>query len=228
MAKERKSNIELLRIISIILILVVHATYYSFGTPTIDEIQGNPLKSFFYIGIENISIVCVDVFILISGWFGVHPKFKSIGSLFFQCIYFSLLMCIFGDVTSLYSVNTIDYMRSFIHFPHFVVCYAVMYMLTPAINSFIDHSSKQEFARLLCVYYGWAFLFGWLFHSDEGFANGNTTLAFIGLYMLARYIRLYVKFPPPIMQTQSLDTRLAYKYSSRNIFCMGMGVGWTK
>lgn len=222
MVKERKSNIELLRIISIFLILVVHATYCSFGTPTINEIQNNPTKSFFYIGIENISVICVDVFVLISGWFGIHPQIKNIGSLFFQCIYFSLLMCLLGNVTDLYSIGINDYTRCFIHFPHFVVCYAVMYMLVPTINTFIKHSSKNRFALFLSAYYTWAFVFGWLLHSDENFANGNTALAFVGLYMLARYVRLHINIPPPLAPCLYLGTHLVCKHPSSYSNCLGM------
>ena len=98
---KRQSNIELLRIISIFLIMVVHATYLTFGTPTPHEIQAKPLGSFFFIGLENVSVICVDIFVLISGWFGIHPKVKSIGGLLFQCVYFGLIMAIFFGVTGI-------------------------------------------------------------------------------------------------------------------------------
>lgn len=193
--KERQSNLELLRIIAIFLIMVVHANYYTFGMPQPNEIRENPILNLLYIGLENISVVCVDVFVLLSGWFGVHAKFKSIGGLIFQCIFFKLLLSILFPLAGMseFSVSAIG--QSFISYPHFVVCYTVMYLLTPVLNSFIEHATKKSFAIFLSVYYAWAFIFGWLLWKDEGFANGNTALSFVGLYMLARFIRLHTDLP---------------------------------
>lgn len=193
--KERQSNLELLRIIAIFLIMVVHANYYTFGMPQPNEIRENPILDLLYIGLENISIVCVDVFVLLSGWFGVHPKFKSIGGLIFQCIFFKLLLSILFPLAGMSEFSLSAIGQSFISYPHFVVCYTVMYLLTPVLNSFIEHATKKSFAFFLSVYYAWAFIFGWLLWKDEGFANGNTTLSFVGLYMLARFIRLHTILP---------------------------------
>lgn len=65
--------------------MVVHADYYTFGIPTSADVQSSPISGFLSICVENISIICVDVFILISGWFGIHPKFKTILGFIFQC-----------------------------------------------------------------------------------------------------------------------------------------------
>lgn len=193
--KVRQSNFELLRIISIFLIMVVHANYKSFGMPQPEDIRQTPFLSLLYVGLENISIVCVDVFVLLSGWFGVQTKFKSIGGLIFQCIFFNLLLCILLPVLGIsqFSISAIG--QSFFSYPHFVICYTVMYILTPVLNSFIEHATKKSFALFLSVYYTWAFIFGWLLWKDEGFFNGNTTLSFVGLYMLARFIRLHTDLP---------------------------------
>ena len=68
----RDSNIELLRIVSMILVMVVHADYVSFGPPTQTDISNSFLYSFSRSGIEAISAICVNVFVLISGWFGIR------------------------------------------------------------------------------------------------------------------------------------------------------------
>lgn len=193
--KLRQSNFELLRIISIFLIMVVHANYKSFGMPQPEDIRQTPFLSFCYVGLENICIVCVDVFVLLSGWFGVHPKFKSIGGLIFQCIFFNLLLSSSFPLAGMSEFSVSSIIQSFISYPHFVVCYTVMYLLTPVLNSFIENATKKSFAIFLSVYYAWAFIFGWLLWKDEGFFNGNTALSFVGLYMLARFIRLHTALP---------------------------------
>lgn len=192
----RQSNIELLRIISIILIMVVHATYLTFGTPVPEEIQAKPIGSFFYIGIENISVICVDIFVLISGWFGIHPKVKSIGGLIFQCIYFGFVMFAVTIALNFQAFSLTRCAKCLIHFPHFVMCYIVMYLMTPILNAFVERASRTAFRNMLLVFFAWEFVFGWFLHSDDNFAGGNSALAFIGLYLLARYIRLHVTFAP--------------------------------
>lgn len=44
---------------------------------------------------------------------------------------------------------------------------------------------------ILLMYYTYAFVFGWILWADSGFEAGNTTLSFVGLYMLARYVKTY-------------------------------------
>jgi surface polysaccharide O-acyltransferase-like enzyme len=92
MQKERESNFELLRIISMFLVLVVHADYFSLGAPSLQDCVSNPVQSIFRIGVESISIICVNVFVLISGWFGIRFKWKSICNFLFQVFFFGVLM----------------------------------------------------------------------------------------------------------------------------------------
>lgn|GEM_PF-213585 len=199
---KRQSNIELLRIISIFLIMVVHATYLTFGTPTPQEIQVKPIGSFFFIGLENISVICVDIFVLISGWFGIHPKVKSIGGLLFQCVYFGLIMAILFGLTGIQPLGATTLAKCVVNYPHFVMCYIVMYLMTPVLNAFVERASRIQFRNMLIGFYVWAFLFGWFLHTDNGFAGGNSALSFIGLYLLARYIRIHCIFPSQLQKAR--------------------------
>lgn len=191
----RSSSFELLRVISIVLIIAVHAGYYTFGTPTPNEIRVAPLSNFFYIFTENISVICVDIFIMISGWFGIHPKVKSIGGLFFQCIFFNILLLLAYTLfaPNIASFSITSFVRCFISFPHFVKGYAVLYFFAPVLNTFIEKSSEKQFRTFLLCFFVWMFIFGWFLHNDDNM-TGNSTLSFIGLYMLARYLRLHSSF----------------------------------
>ena len=84
---KRESGIELMRIIAIFMILLTHATYFTFGFPSLDEVKAEPIKMFGYIGMENITIICVNVFVLVSGWFGIKPTAKKVGGLIFQSLF---------------------------------------------------------------------------------------------------------------------------------------------
>ena len=85
--KTRDSNIELLRMLAMFLVLLVHADFFSLGTPTLQDIQTSTLDSTLRIFFEALSIVCVNVFVLISGWFGIRPSLKGVSNFIFQCLF---------------------------------------------------------------------------------------------------------------------------------------------
>ena len=72
--KERESNFEAARILAMILVVLVHANYFSLGGIDRSDIITLPSSSFMRIFLEQLCIVGVNLFILISGWFGVRGK----------------------------------------------------------------------------------------------------------------------------------------------------------
>ena len=77
---ERDSNMELLRIVFMLLVMVCHADYMSLGGPSQSDILCNAGGTFTKIFIFAFSMVCVNGFILISGWYGIHAS--TISSIF--------------------------------------------------------------------------------------------------------------------------------------------------
>ena len=77
----RESNFELLRIITMFMVLILHADFLATGTPTNDDISIFPGKSFVKFFIEALTIIAVNVFVLISGWFGIHFHLKKLNLL---------------------------------------------------------------------------------------------------------------------------------------------------
>lgn len=61
----RQSNIELLRIITMLLVMVVHANFFSLGSPSTKEFQAFPQISITRFFIQSISICCINIFVLI-------------------------------------------------------------------------------------------------------------------------------------------------------------------
>ena len=86
MALKRKSNIELLRIISMMLVLLIHfipTRNNGFFSPIFVPQGCNPLSTDFLNTITNLElrslcIVCTHCFVLISGYFGIKFKIKSL------------------------------------------------------------------------------------------------------------------------------------------------------
>ena len=88
--KERLSNFELLRIVAMFMVLLVHADFFSLGEPTAEECVTSPKDVIPRLLFWSLSIACVDIFVLISGWFGIKPRAKGICNFLFS-VFFGLL-----------------------------------------------------------------------------------------------------------------------------------------
>ena len=78
---KRQSNIELCRLVSILLVMLLHTTNESLGDN----------MSFGALLLEGITIIGVNVFILITGYFSATPKKTSLFNLAFICFFWMIL-----------------------------------------------------------------------------------------------------------------------------------------
>lgn len=91
----RQSGIETLRIVSMFLVLLVHALFFSLGRPTHLDLENHSLEMICRTELEAISLVCVNVFVLISGWFGITVKWKGLFKFIYQWLFWALLISLF-------------------------------------------------------------------------------------------------------------------------------------
>lgn len=190
---QRKSNIELLRIIAMFLVLVVHADYFSLGAPTSRDIALSPIPSFMRIFMESMSIVCVNVFVMLSGWFSIRPKFKSISNFCFQCFFFLFSIYAVFIVFGLAELNLKGIAGCFclINWNWFIKAYVLLYIISPILNAFIDNTDKKTYQMVMLFFFIFQSLYGWLTNAVDFYLNGYTPFSFIGLYLIARYMHLY-------------------------------------
>ena len=92
----RQSNMELLRIVAMFLVLIVHADFAALGHPTYDQAVNETAVTLWRYIFEGLAIVCVNVFVLLSGWFGIRPSVKGFSKFIFQVFFFSLALYLFG------------------------------------------------------------------------------------------------------------------------------------
>lgn len=175
------------------LVLVLHADFFSLGGPTLQDFQENPLSSFTRTFFQAVSIVCVNVFVLISGWFGIKPSMKGFSNFIFQCLYFILLLYAFSLVTGISQFSIKGLIENFMCKPRgywFVLSYAALYIISPILNSFVNNSSKEQIRIVLISFFLFQTIWGWS-GIERFFESGYSAFSFIGLYLLARYFRLY-------------------------------------
>ena len=191
--KERESNLELLRLIAMVLVLVVHASFKALDAPSTEEVLVKPISSFLRFFSESISIVCVNIFILITGWFGIHPKVVRFCALIFQVqfiglvVYIVLILLGRTEERSLLDWLNILLCRKELWF---VGAFIVLYILSPILNAFADTASRKTFRNVLISFFAIQTILGFN-NPGSFFCGGYTPLSFAGLYLLARYIKLY-------------------------------------
>lgn len=201
--KERDSNIELLRLLAMFLVLVVHADFFSLGIPTQAEVVSSPINAFTRFFFESLSIVCVNVFVLISGWFGIHPSKKGFCNFAFQCLFFLFgiyVVLVLCRVTPL-SAKGLAGCLVLLPWNWFIKAYVGLYILAPVLNAYVKSADRATQKLVLICFFLFQSIYSWLNGAAVFFENGYSTLSFVGLYLLARYINVFKPrwaFTPPI------------------------------
>lgn len=192
--KVRDSNMELLRIVAMVLVMIVHADFRALHVPTVDETIIAPVSSMMRFLVESLSIISVTVFVLLSGWYGIKVRAGKLCEFVFQVFFFALAcfaIALFTGHASL-DVTAMRHLLLLEPFDYwFFKSYLIMYIFSPVVNAFLEKASKREVEVLLVLFFSVQTLWGWLSKGAGGFNYGYSGLSFIGLYMLARYVRLY-------------------------------------
>lgn len=187
MAKSiRESNFELLRIISIMLIMMMH----SFGKP----LSGfNEYMVIFISVIGNVGTTC---FIILSGYFGVKCNVKKLMRLDIMIILYCFIgfavdYWISGEVSLRNLVSCVIPITS--HRYWFLSCYFFLCILSPYLNEYLDGISRQRMKQLILVllllFTVLPTVFGFDVMQDGGKGLVNMTLA----YVIGRYLGKYGK-----------------------------------
>lgn len=187
----RQSNIELLRIVAMFLIVMLHTNYFTIGCVSSNDIFLSPITSFVRILCEQLCIVGVNVFILISGYFGIKPSISKIGNIMFQVLFWGVIVTFFGVLIGApIEWKQIAKVLWGGGWYWFISAYVGLYCFAPVLNSFIENTDKKGFSIIVTVFFFLEFMYGWL-GAMGSYLNGYSFVSFIGLYLLGRYIKLY-------------------------------------
>lgn len=187
----RKSNIELLRLLSMLMIVVFHFNGHALVTNatffSAEGIAWNMMHTF--------TLTAVSVFVLISGYFGIHFKIKGVLKLYLRCFVWGLigyvLYCAFDN--SPISISKL--IARCLPFTHgkwwFVVTYLELYFLSPVLNAAIEMFDRQKHMASILIFGFVTLYMGYCRETGED-TWGTSLSHFLWLYLIARYIKLYV------------------------------------
>lgn len=184
---ERNSSLELLRLFCIIGILCMHlcGSFSSSGNIT-TLLQLNAVNSLFNI--------CVSIFILISGYFGIQRKPEKMFSLWCIVIFYSIL----SAVIPLLLGNTPDVVFLFKSlFPTitgkywYFTTYFVLWIFSPYLNRIGEVLPRQQFKILLSLLILVFYIFPTFFYFEIIKDNGKGPVNMMIVYLIGRYLSQY-------------------------------------
>lgn len=192
--KKRNSSFELLRIISMVMIV-----FYHFAIHGGFEFSGTEftIPYFWYSFILMGGKIGVDVFVLISGYFMINSNgslfnFKRILKFWGQIAFYSIILCIVFGILGISELN----LRSLVKacFPitcrlwWFASTYFVLYLLHPFLNILLNAINKKTYQTLLVMTVIFWSIIPTITTKEY---EGNKLLWFITLYAIAGYINKF-------------------------------------
>ena len=176
------------------MVLVLHADFFSLEGPSVDDIRSDLLGSSVRILIQALTVPAVDIFVMISGYYGIRHSKLGIFNLLFQTFFYLIIVyafCIACGV-SRFSVTGLKELLMLTPSNWFLKSYILLYIIAPILNAFVYTVGKHQFKFILIAYYVFMLIWGWLFpKSTDYIVGGYSPVFFVWLYLFARYIRLY-------------------------------------
>lgn len=193
---KRQSNFELLRIVAMFLVLIVHADFFSLGRPSQEAMSGHPFSSMMRYVVESLALVCVNVYIIISGYFGIKLKTKSIFNFVFLVVFWRVLINLLFLAASWSGLMTVEISvkKLFLlcvpgYDDWFVSSYILLLFFAQFLNAYIEKSTARRLWVFVFAYEGFQILFSWVYPVYSVFTAGYSFLSLAGLYMLGAAIR---------------------------------------
>lgn len=182
---ERASNFELLRIVSMILVVISHYFVHGFPNMTTEMSLAN-------IAIRALKVGEIGVvsFVLISGYFMVDKKFDIIKLLRYssQLWFYSLGLLVFSVFMGFeYEKYLVKSLLPFYSLNWFAKAYLLLYLLAPLFNRIIHKLTQEQLFRALVIFG----LLWTVLPIFDLYRHGNMRVSVFYVYFIGAYIRLY-------------------------------------
>ncbi|MBQ5645275.1 MAG: acyltransferase family protein [Bacteroidaceae bacterium] len=179
--KERNSAFELLRIIAMSFIVVWHISVHA---------QQGELESHNYV--IAICATGVNLFVLISGYFGIRLYWKSLLTLVSTIAFFNLAIIIgkWSATKTLPQPCEIKSLLAPVTNTHwwFINCYFHLMLLSPVINIVLNKASDRQYKYLLGMLLFMSCISGFVFGNSINL-TGYNTFHFVTIYVVGDAIK---------------------------------------
>lgn len=192
MKKVRNTNIEIMRFLLMAAILLWHVIVHGYDLLHIGcdgwVYRANVPVSLF---LATLTLPATYCFVLISGYYGLHFRFRRFVELLLWCIIVSVGLVIGQKYVCGIDFSFKELWQAF--FPitstrwWFVTAYVQLWILSPFLNHGVEAMSKRNLIMLLLVVYCVS-----LFHMFLAEHNaGSSLFGLVFVYLLGRYLKTY-------------------------------------
>lgn len=198
MKKKRQANLELLRIIAMVMVVTAHLVNHG---NMIAMARPGSLPYYIVWTLFGVSFTCINIYLLISSYFLIDAKFSTFkiarmaGQVFFYAFGITLIFWLFFGVEQELKYMVYSVLPILSDFYWFVSMYVGMYLLAPLMNRFIRSLSKRQLqcaiALCLLLVSVWPNLI--YFSSALNTAGGVSIAWFLTVYLMGAYLRLYYR-----------------------------------
>lgn len=196
---QRQSNMELLRIVAMLAVIAVHLDGASLGLPSPQaNISLLSRDDWWRLAMEAVTIVGVNCFTLISGYFGIRTSFKGFTIFSIWCLVYSVGICSVVMLIRAYTGSDVcsfgEWIESWLIYTHndlwYVPAYLGLYLLAPFLNSAINNLSQKLYFVYLAAFVAFNVYCGWFWGGSFN-PTGYTLVHLIMMYLIGLYIGKY-------------------------------------
>ncbi|MBP3300558.1 MAG: acyltransferase [Clostridia bacterium] len=204
--KVRDSNIELLRVLASIGVILLHYN----GVVAFNHVIPGTVNEYILQGAEALFISAVNLFLLISGYFSCTSNRRKAVKVFELFLQVSVLATAWYLISSLALYNTpvtaLGIVKALIPNSYFVTIYLAVYILSPYINRAVEKLNREKFRALLVICFilfsllptvldllaEYGHFFPGLYPVSMGASDyGYTFVQFAFMYLIGAYLRRF-------------------------------------
>ncbi len=213
MTTPRQSNLELLRIISMLMVVIVHLDGAVLGLPEPMGCTDNlSARDWWRLIVEAITIIGVNCFTLISGYFGIRARLSGFLKFTFQCLFYAVAVYSIMAILGYADWSWTTWAEQWLIFSHtdlwYIPAYMGLYILSPFLNAGVESLSRKQFSIILAGFITFNIWLGWIWGKPFN-PTGYTIIQLIMVYLIGRYIAVHCK---------SLITRPSTKWTSLTVY----------
>lgn len=189
MMNTRDSNIELARIIAMAMVIVGHFFFHGVQGTVIPSPLSCPKLGIADITILSVSVLCtagVDLFMLISGFYGIRLRWQSLISFWLLCVFYNAVNLFVNTPFSEIRLSGVANVLFISRTPNwFFQGYFWVLLSSPVLNKAIKELDIRALRCVVILGTVLICLSSWRF----GNPKGNTALLLMYVYVLGGYIR---------------------------------------
>lgn len=193
---EKNINVELLRVISMLMILMLH--YFNQGK-VLELTKTGGITYYLVWIVEGICFISVNLYMLISGYFLSNKRFswKRLISFYITVLFYSVVISVICFSTGIATCNLKTFLSVFpivgSRSNWFVTIYVAILLISPILNTIANTLGKALYKRMLIVLFILFSIFPTFFFWSDQFNvhHGYSILWYSYLYLLAAYIQRF-------------------------------------